>query len=305
MIGRRVLGALLPRLTGAVRTAARRTAAAPLRTSAGAAVPRMQAAVYPRAATTAKLLACSSVAFAALASCVVAESTSVYEQLDELFHAKNHAGALQAAEAALAACGTACSDYELLWRVAKARKLAAQEVAGLSAADKQRLFEGAYSSAAAAVALRPDAWQGHYWAGIALSLAGDFKSTSDQLKNAFVIRQHFDSALALNPKPNGTCYYLLGVWCFTFADMSWVTRKAASLIYATPPSSSYEEALGFFLKAESVEPGFYSRNALMLGKVYLRLGNASEARVWLQRAAGAPVTSVEDGKTRAEALSLL
>ena len=29
--------------------------------------------------------------------------------------------------------------------------------------------------------------------------------------------------------------------CFTFADMPWYTKKIAAALFATPPSSTYEE----------------------------------------------------------------
>lgn len=47
--------------------------------------------------------------------------------------------------------------------------------------------------------------------------------------------------------------YLIGMWHFEFADMASYTRLAARAIYATPPSSTYEEALDKFEKAELLQ----------------------------------------------------
>lgn len=95
-------------------------------------------------------------------------------------------------------------------------------------------------------------------------------------------------------------------------------RKAAQYIFATPPSSSFEEALQHFEEAEKrelnfyelficpftkylsifshplstqsihcvVNPGFYSSNWLYIGKCYIKLGKHAEAKPWLQKTAG-------------------
>ena len=38
--------------------------------------------------------------------------------------------------------------------------------------------------------------------------------------------------------------------CYFFADMSWYTHKIASLIFGTPPTSTFQEALEYFSNAE-------------------------------------------------------
>lgn len=44
---------------------------------------------------------------------------------------------------------------------------------------------------------------------------------------------------------------------FSFANVPWYQRKIASVIFATPPSGTFEEALENFLLAEKLEPNFY------------------------------------------------
>ena len=43
-------------------------------------------------------------------------------------------------------------------------------------------------------------------------------------------------------------YHLLGHWCYRVAAMSWMERKAASSLFGTPPESTYQETLDYFLK---------------------------------------------------------
>jgi hypothetical protein len=51
-----------------------------------------------------------------------------------------------------------------------------------------------------------------------------------------------------------------GMWHFAFADMASYTRLAARAIYATPPSSTYEEALDKFQKAEALQVNLKKSN---------------------------------------------
>ena len=48
-----------------------------------------------------------------------------------------------------------------------------------------------------------------------------------------------------------------GCRCFSVAEVPWYQQKVASAIFATPPTSTYEEALKYFLRAERIEPNFY------------------------------------------------
>ena len=64
--------------------------------------------------------------------------------------------------------------------------------------------------------------------------------------------------------------------------MSWYMRKIASALFATPPESSYEEALKAFLQAESVQSGFYLDNRVMIAKAYYKLGDMKNAKHWCQ-----------------------
>ncbi|MEQ2187993.1 hypothetical protein GOODEAATRI_010406 [Goodea atripinnis] len=56
-------------------------------------------------------------------------------------------------------------------------------------------------------------------------------------------------SIELNPK-DATSLHILGYWCFAFAELPWYQRKVAAVIFSKPPTSTFEEALEFFLKAE-------------------------------------------------------
>uniref|UniRef100_A0A0V0GDU5 Regulator of microtubule dynamics protein 1 n=1 Tax=Triatoma dimidiata TaxID=72491 RepID=A0A0V0GDU5_TRIDM len=87
--------------------------------------------------------------------------------------------------------------------------------------------------------------------------------------------------------------------------MPWYQRKIASMIFTTPPTSSFEEALGYFNKAEEVDPRFYSHNLLMLGKTYIKLNKEDKARYYLDLACNYPVSTDDDMLANKEACDLL
>ena len=46
--------------------------------------------------------------------------------------------------------------------------------------------------------------------------------------------------------------------------------------------STFQAALDCFMWAERLAPGFYSKNQMMIGKCYLRLGKTAKARSYLE-----------------------
>ncbi len=76
-----------------------------------------------------------------------------------------------------------------------------------------------------------------------------FEGYKKQISNAYLIRDEFTRASELNAD-DALCYFLLGEWCYTVSEMTWMQKKLAATLFGTPPSSTFEEALAKFLKAE-------------------------------------------------------
>eukprot|EP01147_Barroeca_monosierra_P002421 gene2421-5362_t len=191
---------------------------------------------------------------------------------------------------------------EILWRYARACRDVAIELEDKEAR-KALIFEG-FEAAKEAVQLDPSSFGSHKWVAIMMNAVGEYLGSKQQLIDSYQIREHFQRACELNPT-DATSRHLLGIWCFTFADMPWYQRKLAGAVLAKPPTSSYEETLSLFLKAEELEPGFYTKNAMYLGKTYLRMGNSSEAKEWLKKCLSMPVVNEDDREAQSEAQTLL
>ncbi|KDO25778.1 hypothetical protein SPRG_09074 [Saprolegnia parasitica CBS 223.65] len=193
-------------------------------------------------------------------------------------------------------------DAGVLWRLARA----AYDVAGLgstAAAEKKELTYLAHETIQKALALADDDFAVQKWSGIILSSIGDYEGTKVSLSNSFIVKAHWEKAIALNPR-DATSHHLLGRWSLTIADISWIERKVAAALFGTPPQATYAEALAHFLDADTISPGFWKKNTYMIALVQHKMGHADEAKAWVVKALAIPSTSEEDAQVHQDALAL-
>lgn len=194
-------------------------------------------------------------------------------------------------------------DAEFLWRLARAsRDLALLPNAAVD--QKKKLIYEAFDYAKKALEKNEACFAAHKWYAICLSDVGDYEGVKVKIGNSYIIKDHLERAIELNPK-DATSIHILGYWCFAFAELPWYQRKVAAVIFASPPTATYEEALAYFLKAEEVDPNFYSKNLLMLGKTYMMLKDQDKALLWLDKAQNYPAITEEDKQVHKEAVDLL
>ena len=187
------------------------------------------------------------------------------------------------------------SDYnepKLLWRLSRANYKVAKEKNTTQLRGKELSYK-AVELVEQSLALDPNSFAAHKWAGIALSHIGSFEGLTSKIKRAYTIKSHFEKSLKFKPN-EPTSLHLLGQWCYQIAEISWFERRVVSTILATPPTSSFEEALDCFKRAEEVEPGFYSMNWLYLAKTLMKLNRKSEATHWLDKLCSYKAANEED-----------
>lgn len=170
---------------------------------------------------------------------------------------------------------------QLLWRLVRATRDRAT-MAGVSADDKKKMIFEAFDVSKRALEFGEDISACHKWYGIMLSQTGDYLGTKKKIEDSPAMKNHFEKAIELNPE-DPTSRHLIGMWCFSFADLAWYERKIAAVVFGSPPESTYQEALEHFKKAEELSPSFYSTNQYMLGTVYLRLKDKEEAKKWFTK----------------------
>ncbi|XP_077592097.1 regulator of microtubule dynamics protein 1 [Stigmatopora nigra] len=194
-------------------------------------------------------------------------------------------------------------NAEFLWRLARVSR----DVSVLPETDegrKKQLMYEAFEYAKKSLEKDDKCFAAHKWYAICLSDVGEYEGVKVKIGNSYVIRSHLERSLELNPK-DATSLHILGYWCFTFSELPWYQRKVASVIFSSPPTSNYEEALQFFLQAEQVDPNFYSKNLLMVGKTYMAMKDEQKALLWLNKAKDYPPRTHEDKEVHKEAIDLL
>ena len=113
------------------------------------------------------------------------------------------------------------------------------------------------------------------WSAIVLDAVSALDGTRARIEQTLNVRKHMEEAIELMPA-DATSYYLLGEWHYSVATTSWMEKKIASVVFATLPDADLEEALNMFKKAEELEPGFYSKNLLLMAKTLLTLNRDKE-----------------------------
>lgn len=218
-------------------------------------------------------------------------SALVYARADKLF---DQNGFDELTELLRKAVVSAPEDAQLLWRLARAlRKLSDSRPKH----ERESLLREGLELAQQAIALQPDCGAAHKWAGVLLAGLGDFEGTTATIQKSFQVAEHFEKAVALSSE-DATARHLLGKWCFEVAKLSWVEMKAASLLFATPPQATYEQAFEHFAAAEAMDPGFYPENQFMLAQVCAKLKRKEEAAEWRLKCLSAAARTPEDVRTQ-------
>ncbi|KAI2652259.1 Regulator of microtubule dynamics protein 3 [Labeo rohita] len=187
-------------------------------------------------------------------------------------------------------------NVEFMWRLARAYSDMCETADNRE--DKKNYAEQGHYEAEAALTRNGLSADCHKWFAILARLSSQYESIHGKLKSGRVLKEHLDRALALRDD-DPICFYLLGRWCLEVSSLGWLEKKTAATIYETPPTSSLNEALENFLKAEELNPGFSKTVRLYIAKCHKELGNTSEARNWVQLALSTPAGANEDSDSAA------
>ncbi|XP_028279936.1 regulator of microtubule dynamics protein 2 isoform X2 [Parambassis ranga] len=150
-----------------------------------------------------------------------------------------------------------------------------------------------------AVTLNPTCAESHQWFAILCGVMTEYDTLTDKIKNGYVFKEHLEKAIELKPQ-DPLSYYLLGRWCYTVAQLSWLERKIAANLFGEPPTATVEEALNNFLKVEELQPAYSKLNYVFLAKCYRYLGQTEKARRMCETAVSMSTTSKEDEEAQKE-----
>eukprot|EP01112_Ceratiomyxa_fruticulosa_P007612 TRINITY_DN1978_c0_g2_i1.p1 TRINITY_DN1978_c0_g2~~TRINITY_DN1978_c0_g2_i1.p1 ORF type:complete len:257 (-),score=72.63 TRINITY_DN1978_c0_g2_i1:129-809(-) len=175
-------------------------------------------------------------------------------------------------------------DIEVLWRLCRAY-YEQSELAKDNKELKKENLDKALDIVSKMKGLGVEHWAHHKWNAIVLSGMSTLIPLSEfqnKMKNAHLIKEEALKSLELKPK-DPTVLHLLGRWCFNVPKKGFFGTFAG---FAGAPTSTFDEALNFFLQANEIEPTV--RNSLFIGDTYVQLGQKDNAKAWYKKAADLP-----------------
>ncbi|GAB0187195.1 regulator of microtubule dynamics protein 2 [Grus japonensis] len=226
-----------------------------------------------------------------------------------------------------------CVDF--LWRLARAYGDLFEMTT--DAEEKRKYVTDGKIKAEKAVQLDARSAESHQWFAIMCGYMSQFESVQNKIRNGYLFKEHLDKAIELKPQ-DPLLYYLNGRWCYSntsqkldsscgnevceelytylqyevlistllfVAQLSWIEKKVAAALFGTPPTSTVEEALQNFLKAEEMHPGYSKYNYVYLAKCYKDLGQKNNALKYCDSALSILSVTNEDKEAQKDLEALL
>ncbi|NXB08250.1 RMD2 protein, partial [Cnemophilus loriae] len=185
------------------------------------------------------------------------------------------------------------NHVDFLWRLARAYGDLFEMTT--DAEEKRKYFSNIRN-------LQSNKWE-HLFA-IMCGYMSQFESVQNKIRNGYLFKEHLDKAIELKPQ-DPFLYYLNGRWCYSVAQLSWIEKKVAAALFGTPPTSTVEEALQNFLKAEEMHPGYSKCNYVYLAKCYKDLGQKNNALKYCDSALSILSVTNEDKEAQKDLEALL
>jgi hypothetical protein len=181
-------------------------------------------------------------------------------------------------------------DAELLYRIA--REYSELIPDATAPAEKQRLGETALDYSKRAVAADGKNASAYLSLAICYGRLAFFQDNKTKLEYSRQVRANAETALQLDPKLD-YAYYILGAWNFEIANLNFVLRGLANLIYGGLPDASNAKAVEYLQKAIALAPQRASHH-IELGRTYAAMGMNDKARDELEQGLVLPVQVVDD-----------
>jgi tetratricopeptide (TPR) repeat protein len=241
-----------------------------------------------------------------IAAPAVAQSPADHVVLgDSLYRTLHPDQALPHFQAALSQDST---NYEALWKAARAMADVAKQLEGDDDAMKQKrdsLYWVAKGYAERAVVANPQGADGHYVVAMVLGRASRTKGKKERVKFAKVIYDEATKAVELKADHDGA-HHVLGAWHAEVKRLSGFQRFFAKALFGGGfmGAASWDKAVEHLERAVAINPQ-HVYHRLELAEVYIDLDRYSKARELLQSIAALPVGDVMDPRYKQDATARL
>ena len=193
------------------------------------------------------------------------------------------------------------TNAEVVWRKARAYFNQAEQQEDID--KKHALFYQSYDFSKEALALDSSLAKANHYYAVLHGQIGLVEGTKQKIINSYDVLKYGQIAIDIDPTYDNT-HHLLGRLNFELANLSWLERNFASLIYETPPEGSFEKAKSYFQSAISLNPKDI-RHWLWLGKTYIELGQQEQAYTTLMKVSSLDPKNQKDRNNIEEAKQLL
>ncbi|KAI6199573.1 hypothetical protein M3Y96_00641300 [Aphelenchoides besseyi] len=193
-------------------------------------------------------------------------------------------------------------NTKVLWRLARAMYNLTSTMEKNPA--RKNLIHEAHKYATDAYALLPTDFDVVKWCAITSGLVCEISGNKERIKMGYEFKKYLDEALAMNTA-DSTLLHMRARFSYAISNLTYWERKAASLLFATPPTATIDEALDDFLAAETLKPNQWIDNLLYIGLCYLNKKDYSNAQIYLKKAIEIPPNDSNDENSIAEAKKYL
>ena len=193
------------------------------------------------------------------------------------------------------------NDVEILWRLARSYFDIADQT--LNVDIQKENINKALPYAQKALKLNPLSSKANHWYAVMIGQKGVLEGTKQKILNSYEVKKYCLKAIEIDPYYDGSLH-VMGRWHYNVADLSWIERNIASLVYATPPKGSFDEAIDYFKRAISSNSTDI-RHYLWLRKSYYAKGEKDRAENILSQALNLHISSDGDQILRNQAKELL
>jgi len=197
-------------------------------------------------------------------------------------------------EGALAAYRTAHQEapdnYQAAWKLARA--LCDSSIYLKDPNAQKRCCVEAEQLARAAVVLKPEDSKGHTFLAVAVGKLALYEGGKRKVELGNEVKRESERAIKLNDKED-LAYHVLGVWNREMAELNWVLRKFAELLYGKFPAASLDKAIQDLQRARDLAPKVVA-HPVELGVTLAEMRRWTEASAALEQALVMPQTWVTD-----------
>lgn len=222
-------------------------------------------------------------------------------QSDMLYLAGEPRQAFDVLEAYLAADST---DYDALWRAARAAVVLGIEADGGSS-DQNQWLDPAMALSERAVQVRPDGVDGRYWRGVAVGRRAMNASPGYAVELAQVSYEDAHAILAVDSL-HGGAHNMLGKLNYEIMSLSRIKRGVARTFMSNPAldDTSWENAEYHLARAAEVWPRFVLFH-FDLGQLHRKRDRREEAIASFTRALELPAVHPTDHSLQRQARDIL